>query len=75
MSIFLSKQPRNQWTQNCAVSLFLTPHSCATFLVQLNVKFHLGLPGDLVLMKTVMTNKGEKVCNGDMSCSKHPRIE
>lgn len=63
MSVFFSKQLPNQWTRNYAVALFLAPCSCVTFLVQLNVRFHLGLPGDLVLMKTVMTNKGEKVGN------------
>lgn len=61
MSVFFSKQLQDQWTRNYAAALFLAPCSCVTFLVQLNVKFHLGLPGDLVLTKTAMINKGEKV--------------
>lgn len=68
MSVFFSKQLPNQWTRNYAVALFLALCSCVTFLVPLNVRFHLGLPGDLVLMKTVMTNKGEKVGNGSILC-------
>jgi hypothetical protein len=75
MSLFFSKQLQNQWTQNYALALFLTPHSCATFLVQLNVRFRLGQPGDHVLMKTVMTSKAKKVCDVDMTCLQHPPIK
>lgn len=75
MSLFFSQQPQNQWTQNYALVLSLILPSDATLRVQSNVKFHLGLPGDLVLMKTVMTSKAKKVCKRDMTYLKLPSVE
>lgn len=74
-SLFVSKQPPNQWTWNHALALSLTRLSCATFPVLLNVRFHLGQLGDLALMKTAMTSKAKKVCNTKMACLKLPSVE
>lgn len=70
--LFFSKQPQNQWTWNHVLALSLIRHSCATFPVLLNVRFHPGQLGDLVLTKIVMTSKAKKVCNIKMACLKLP---
>lgn len=72
--LFFSKQPQNQWTWNHVLALSLIRHSCATFPVLLNVRFHPGQLGDLVLTKIVMTSKAKKVCNIKMACLKLPSI-